>query len=171
MESALRDGPRYGEAVDILSRDASNASSNRHGNHQSNNGRRQWHPCQYCGFMMVQQRICACRQVGYCGNLCYRRDKSAHRRVCLWRRYRLVVLYWQPCTYCGMGMCARLKCPCRQARYCDALCQSRDWLEHKRQCLWHRHRSAARLLMTATLPESLVTGILRAASIQPCDSA
>ena len=162
MESALCDGPRCTEAGDLLSRDVSNVRLDQNGNH----GRRQWHPCQYCGFTVVQRRTCLCRQVWYCDNLCYRRDKAAHRQVCQWRRYRRGEVYWQPCTYCGTGMYTKHRCPCRQAGYCDALCQRRDWQLHKRQCLWHRHRCAARLLISATLPRPLVAGVLRAADIQ-----
>ena len=167
MESALCDGLCFVETVDILPGSMSTFGNEQHGNHS----RRQWHPCQYCGFMVVQRRLCACRQVWYCDDLCYRKDKRTHRRICLWRRHRLVVLHWQPCTYCGFGICARRMCPCRQAWYCDELCQRRDWQAHKRQCLWHRHRCAERFLMSATLPEALVAGILRAASIQSRDSA
>ena len=46
------------------------------------------------------------------------------------------------CNYCGflvsypvLGRRPR-GCPCRQAPYCDALCQSRDWRIHKSLCLW-----------------------------------
>ena len=128
-------------------------------------GERQWQPCQYCGFMIVQRRSCRCNQAWYCDSLCYRRDKTAHRPVCRWRQYEREDIYWQPCTYCGIGMAKKLKCPCRQVKYCDTLCQLRDWQAHKRQCHWHRHRCTARLLAAATLPRPLVAGLLRTADI------
>ena len=47
------------------------------------------------------------------------------------------------CNYCGflvsypvLGRRPR-GCPCRQAPYCDALCQRRNWRRHKSLCLWY----------------------------------
>ena len=161
MDSALRDGPRCTEAGILLARVENNT---RHEQRNALSGR-QWHPCQYCGFTVIQRRTCRCLQAWYCDSLCYRRDKAAHKLVCQWRLYGREDVYWQPCTYCGIGMATKLKCPCRQVRYCDALCQRRDWQLHKRQCHWHRHRCAARLLVSATLPRPLVAGLLRTADI------
>ena len=161
METALRDGRDPG-AVAAIPANVVAVSRTRRGTYHCH----YWHPCQYCGFTVIQRRMCTCQQVWYCDDLCHRRDRKAHNCVCLWRRHRLVVLHWHPCHYCGFTVVLRRMCTCRQVWYCDELCQRRDWRLHKRLCLWHRHRSTEHILMAATLPEAIVADILWAADIQ-----
>ena len=40
------------------------------------------------------------------------------------------------CGYCGFATASRRKCTCRFIRYCDELCQLRDWSRHKEECTW-----------------------------------
>ena len=80
----------------------------------------------------------------------------------------LVQRAWQPCQYCGFTVVRRRICPCRQLGYCDRLCQARDWQQHKRVCLWRKHRQVMQVLTAAThLPDQVIGVILLAAGIQP----
>ena len=40
------------------------------------------------------------------------------------------------CGYCNFATAARRKCPCRRVRYCDELCQTRDWRRRRDECTW-----------------------------------
>ena len=124
MDAALRFGPRC-TANDTT--DTSRSETNNRREQRKANSERQWQPCQYCGFAVIQRRLCRCNQAQYCDSLCYRRDKPAHRLVCRWGLDTRDAVQWTPCTYCGLGLAKKLKCPCRQVRYCDALCQRKDW--------------------------------------------
>ena len=164
MEATLRFGPRC-TANDTT--DTSRSETNKRREQRKANSERQWQPCQYCGFAVIQRRLCRCNQAQYCDSLCYRRDKPAHRLVCRWGLDTIDAVQWTPCTYCGLGL-AKIdvwKCPCRLVRYCDALCQRRDWPAHKLQCHWHRHRCATRLLIAAKIPKTIVADLLRTADV------
>ena len=46
------------------------------------------------------------------------------------------------CDYCLLPSMSRRLCPCREARYCDTVCQGKAWKEHKPACRFHAAKTA-----------------------------
>ena len=65
-------------------------------------------------------------------------DKNSNGNKCyvLKKKHFNQTVKLKPCNYCGSSLSYKICKGCQQVRYCNKICQKRDWvLSHKYECV------------------------------------
>ena len=85
------------------------------------------------------QRCAACKTVRYCDVQCQKKAWKSHKKVCSKPKPEKSSPETgessKACDFCGKTPVELQRCAaCQEVRYCDKLCQKRDWKSHRENC-------------------------------------